>query len=169
MTALRVCAVVLRGLWPVWAIFGIIGAVGSALVAPWMPSVISLLLAACLGPLMSIIVHECGHAYVARACRAEGLQVGVLNGVPVVAHGRLGTGSPRWVAAGGPATSFVVGLIFATAAECWSQPVIGILGFPTMAGAFSALPWAHDGRILWNRRTVSTAKSGGEAVLETAD
>ncbi len=150
MILLRVCYGVVRGLlrfWIGWSSFGI-----AVCWIVWPAGLHVRLLVACAisGPLMSLIVHEYGHARMAAWLNAKEIRLVAGRLSIAVAHEGLGAGFDALVALCGPAASFSVsGVLFLLAAELGQAallPLATIVGI----GAASLVPWAHDGRKVWS-------------------
>lgn len=88
--------------------------------------------AVALGVLVSVVLHELGHAYVARrsGCRPQGITLFIFGGVPETPTGPPDPNSDLYVAVAGPFTTAVlVGLLGLVALIPLPDPVAGVAGY----------------------------------------
>lgn len=148
MLALRVLRGVLRGLRALWIAWAVFCGGMAALVVPAGARACLLVCATCVALPASIVVHEYGHARAALALGARQLAI-VRSGVSVaILHEPLDRRSNALVSLSGPAGSAIGGLLIAAGALLVRDMSYLVPAVVVGCGAFSILPWSHDGRQL---------------------
>ena len=162
MLALRLCRGILRGLRLFWVIWLGCAAVGLVLVAPLGHHLVPLVLGAAVAPLASLLVHEYGHARVARWRGANELTLARAGFSVAVCHEPLDERSNLLVALGGPVASLLAGgVLLGTGWALDSAPPV-IVALVVAAGGGSLLPGSHDSARIFAalRHRPATSPSG---------
>src|SRR4051794_9177419 len=146
MLALRLCRGILRGLRLFWIIWFGCAAVGLILVAPLGHQLVPLVACAAVAPLASLVVHEYGHARVARQRGAAQLSLARAGFSVAVSHEPLDERSNVLIALGGPVASLLAGgALLVTGWALDSAPAV-VVALVVAAGGGSLLPGSHDSR-----------------------
>jgi len=163
MLALRLCRGILRGLRLFWIIWFGCAAIGLVLVAPLGHQLVPLVLCAAVAPLASLVVHEYGHAWVARRRGATQLSLARAGFSVAVCHEPLDERSNLLVALGGPVASLLAGGVLLTAGWALDSAPQVIVALVVAAGGGSLLPGSHDSaRIFAALRHRRTPDPAGE-------
>ena len=148
MLFVRTCRGVLVTMRTHWAVWAISTMILSLLLRRAGAAVTTALIAVSLGPMLSLMTHEYGHARVARIRGATQLSLVRSRWSVAVCHERLDATSHALIALGGPLSSLAAAGILAGLAAVTSIDQLDLTALIVGAGAASALPWAHDGRTL---------------------